>query len=151
MATKLRELHDSDFYAWTLDQAQALRDLDAARWNGPLDLSNLAEEVEEFGSERRAAIESHLVRIIEHLLKLDHSPATEPRPGWEDSVDRARTEIDLRLTPTIRHAVGDSLDMLYRLGRRHAERGLRAHGESAAAEALPVTCPYTLEELLGEG
>jgi hypothetical protein len=41
-----------DFYAWTRDQAEALRRLADQRWNGPLDLLHLAEEVEDLGSEQ---------------------------------------------------------------------------------------------------
>jgi hypothetical protein len=48
------------------------------RWNGPLDLVHLAEEVEDLGSEQRWAVESQLERIIEHLLKLEHSPSGSP-------------------------------------------------------------------------
>ncbi len=48
-------LDDEDFYAWTQDQAEALRALARQRWNGPLDLEHLSEEVEELG--RAAALE----------------------------------------------------------------------------------------------
>ena len=29
-------------------------------------------------------------------------------------------------------------------------RALRDHGEQDAAEALPVTCPYTLDQITGD-
>ena len=47
MATSAARLYKKDFYAWTRDQAAALRRLADERWNGPLDLLHLAEEVEE--------------------------------------------------------------------------------------------------------
>jgi hypothetical protein len=43
MATQLNQLYETDFYAWTKDQAAALRSLLQQRWIGPLDLANLAE------------------------------------------------------------------------------------------------------------
>src|SRR5918996_323450 len=49
------------------DQAAALRRLADERWNGPLDLLHLAEEVEDLGSEQQWAVESQLERIIEHF------------------------------------------------------------------------------------
>ena len=49
MATRREELYEEDFYAWTQDQAASLRRLEAERWNGPLDLAHLAEEVEVWG------------------------------------------------------------------------------------------------------
>lgn len=72
-------LYEEDFYAWTKNQAAALRRLAAQRWNGPLDLANLAEEVEDLGKTERNAVRSRLRRIIEHGLKLEHSPAPEPQ------------------------------------------------------------------------
>ena len=45
MAAKVAELYDEDHYAWTRDQATALRRLAVERWNGPLDLEHLAEEI----------------------------------------------------------------------------------------------------------
>jgi hypothetical protein len=45
MATRQEDLYVEDFYAWTRDQAAALRRLAEERWNGPLDLTHLAEEV----------------------------------------------------------------------------------------------------------
>ena len=83
MATRPEQLYKDDFYAWTREQAGALRQLADQRWNGPLDLLHLAEEVEDLGSEQRWAVESQLERIIEHLLKLEHSPSAAPRQGWE--------------------------------------------------------------------
>lgn len=45
MAARADDLYRQDFYAWTRAQADALRRLAAERWNGPLDLENLAEEI----------------------------------------------------------------------------------------------------------
>ena len=80
MATRPEQLYKDDFYAWTRDQAQALRRPTEARWNGPLDLEHLADEVEELGMQARNAVRSQLLRILEHALKLEYSPAAEPRP-----------------------------------------------------------------------
>ena len=94
MATRPEQLYQDDFYAWTRDQAAALRDLADQRWNGPLDLLHLAEEVEDLGNAARSAVRSQLQRIIEHVLKLEYSPAAEPRTGWLNSIDDARGEIE---------------------------------------------------------
>jgi hypothetical protein len=50
MATRAERLYKDDFYAWTRDQAAALRRLGEQRWNGPLDLLHLAEEVEDLAA-----------------------------------------------------------------------------------------------------
>ena len=90
MATSAERLYKDDFYAWTRDQAAALRRLADERWNGPLDLLHLAEEVEDLGSEQQWAVEGQLERIIEHILKLEHSPSVGPRRQWMIKVVDAR-------------------------------------------------------------
>ncbi|MCX7630753.1 MAG: DUF29 domain-containing protein [Geminicoccaceae bacterium] len=148
MACTAAELYEEDFYAWTRAQAAALRRLAAEGWNAPLDLEHLAEEVEDLGREQRNAVWSHLVRIVEHRLKLAYSPAREPRLGSFDSLDEAVSNVQRRLTPTIRREIEAALGEIYAEGRRHARRGLLAHGEREAAARLPTRCPWTLDELL---
>jgi hypothetical protein len=42
------------------------------------------------------------------------------------------------------------LAKLYRDGRRQAELALRGYGENDAAEALPQSCPYSLDDICRE-
>lgn len=141
-------LYEEDFYAWTREQAARLRRLAAERSNLPLDLEELAEEIEDLGSERRFAIESRLERIVEHLLKLRYSPASAPRAGWRRSVFVARVDIRRRMTTALRREIEADLADRYRIGRELAKEALVAHGEATAAAALPETCPWSLEQLL---
>jgi hypothetical protein len=148
MTTRSAALYEDDFYAWTQEQAAALRRLAAERWNGPLDLEHLAEEVEDLGKEQRNAVRSQLRRIIEHRLKLAYSPACDPRPGWLNSVDDALAEIEDRITPSIRRDVEAALPKLYAQVLPKVARTLEGHGEREAAERLPEQCPWSLDELL---
>jgi hypothetical protein len=86
--------------------------------------------------------------LVEHLLKLEHSPAIHPRQHWLKSVDNARSEIADVLTKSLLKAVEPDLDELYTDGRDAARRELAGFGELEAAKFLPDTCPYTLEQLL---
>lgn len=147
MAMAPDELYKADFYAWTRDQAASLRELAKARWNGPLDLDKLAEEVEELGTNARNAVRSQVQLIIEHALKLEYSGAIDPRRGWMNSIDDARDQIEDALTPQIRLHAEAMLERLYRRATRKAGRDLAAHGEQAL---LPDACPYALDDLLGE-
>jgi hypothetical protein len=150
MATRPEDLYRQDFYLWAKAQAAALRELAGQHWNGPLDLEHLAEEVEDLADERQAAVLSQLERIIEHLLKLEHSPSEGPRRQWMISVNGARREISRRMSATIRRNVERELAELYRGARRDAELSLLDHGEREAAQALPDSCPYTLDDLLAD-
>ena len=58
-----------------------------------LDLQNLSNEIESLSRRDRRALATQLARIIEHLLKLQHTAAAEPRRGWENSVDVHRTKV----------------------------------------------------------
>ena len=80
-----RSLYQTDYYAWTRQQAAALRKLAAT-----LDLENLAEEVESLGRSDLNTVRSRVRRIIEHLLKLEYSPSVPPRPDWRYSVAQSR-------------------------------------------------------------
>jgi len=56
-----------------------------------------------------------------------------------------RNRLELDLTPRLRQILADELPRVYGIARRTAER--RAHGEDAAAAALPVSCPYSLDQI----
>ena len=43
------------------------------------------------------------------------------------------------------------LAKLYEDGRDRAALGLRAYGETHAADNLPIECPYKIEEILRRG
>lgn len=148
MAADAAELYKEDFYAWTRAQAAALRRLAAEQWNGPLDLDRLAEEVEDLGSSERYTVESQIQRLIIHLLKLEYSPAAQPRRQWRLSVLNARAEIERRLSNAMRGEVEARLDKLYGTARAAARIELVEHDELASAELLPKSCPYNWSQLL---
>jgi hypothetical protein len=150
MATKVKGrsagLYASDPYVWALSQSEALR---AGRL-GDLDLMNLAEEIEGLAIATRSAVRSRTRTVIEHLLKLQHSPASEPRHGWRRTVRVQRSELRDDLTPILRRQLEDDLADLYRDGRENAADDLQSHGEPAAADTLPRDCPYSLAQILSE-
>ena len=144
-----RSLYQTDYYAWTKQQAAELRRLAATRVNTTLDLANLAEEVESLARSDFATVRSELRRIIEHLLKLEHSPAADPRFGWRESVIEARDVIADVITATLRREVEAELAKTYQQGRRKAEAALLRQRERDAARALPKSCPYGFDQIVG--
>jgi hypothetical protein len=70
------QLYDSGFFAWTQLQAKELRRFARTRPNVDLDVRHIAEEIADLGKERRDSLRSWTVRIIEHLLRLERSPAS---------------------------------------------------------------------------
>jgi hypothetical protein len=150
MATKLREragkLYQSDFYAWAEEQAARLR---ARRFDG-LDLENLIEEVEGLADTKLSAVLNSARIVMQHLLKLEHSPAVDPRNSWRASVREHRRRVQTDLTPRIGQILMDQLPRFYAMAREDAAAAMTDHGENVAADALPTTCPYTLDQITGD-
>ena len=71
-------MYDQDLVRWSEEQARALRAAANAGWNAPIDWENVAEEIESLGKSDRRALASHIAIVIEHLLKLQSSPASVP-------------------------------------------------------------------------
>ena len=140
-------LYDEDFVRWSEEQSRALREAARSGVNLPLDWENLAEEVESLGRSQRHELRSRIAVILEHLLKLERSPAADPRSGWMETIARERSEIELLLndSPSLK---GDVARMIAEESLRVARltsRVLRLHGEDVGNIAPPT---YTETELL---
>ena len=101
--------YDTDTVLWSERQADLLRRLAAGeRLNDQVDWENVAEEIDSAGRSQRTALAGHVRVVPEHLMKLEASPAVDPRPGWRDTVQRARAEIRelLEDSPSLRPTVG---------------------------------------------
>jgi hypothetical protein len=150
MATRIKptakDLYDSDFYVWARNQAELLRD----KRLDELDLANLIEEVEDLAGAMRRSVRNRTITIMVHLLRLQHSPAIDPRLGWRETIRTQRTRILTDLTPTVGRELANELSEVYLRARHDAEGSLRDHGDQDAADALPVTCPYTFDQITGD-
>src|ERR671910_636940 len=113
MATQVRPkakpLYEEDFYVWTESQAELLR----KRQFDALDLDNLIEEVEALGRAEKSGVLNNASVIIEHLLKLQYSPAQEPRNAWRASIREHRRRLRRDLTPRLRQILSTELPALY--------------------------------------
>jgi len=155
MATQIahptKDLYEQDFYAWSRRQAELLR----LERLSELDLAHLIEEVEDLGETVYRSVRSRVRTIIEHLLKLEHFPASEPQAGdlkrgWRETIRTQRADLDEDLTAALRPRIEAGLPRFYAKARRDADAALRDYGEPAAADALPPTCPYTLDRIVSD-
>jgi hypothetical protein len=147
------QLYDKDFYAWTQQQAEALRDAAAAGANLPLDWENLAEEMESLGRSERRELRSRLIRIVRHLLKLEHSPASEPRSGWRQTIREARVEVRTLLTdsPSLKSEVSRLIEEQARDAVELALGDLEQFGGLTPAIIAKIrSTSYTEDEVLGD-
>jgi hypothetical protein len=87
------------------------------------------------GRSERAALRSHIATVIEHLIKLQVSPATDPRNGWTESVQRARDDIArvLEDSPSLSGQVEQMIKTETRRVQRSVAKLLGYYGEQRAA------------------
>jgi Domain of unknown function DUF29 len=133
--------YDTDFYSWTQTQAAALRAKDWAA----LDVAHLAEEIEDLGSNVEHAIESHLERLVLHLLKWRYDPAQDPHRGWRLTIRHARREIAkyLRRNPGLQHVPRDYLAEAYQIAREDAP-----DETELPLATFPEACPWPVAQVL---
>ena len=139
-------LYKRDYYGWVQDQVQALR----ARRVEDVDWENVAEEVEDLGKSERRAIESQLVRLIEHLLKLQFAPDAVVKSNareWELTIRDARLMLRrlLEQSPSLRPQMPEMFQFAYQRGRLVALRKTRLPDD-----AIPESCPWDVEEVMDE-
>jgi hypothetical protein len=120
--------YDTDVYAWSERQGALPRRLAAGDCvtDAELDWPNIAEEIETVGRSERSALTGHISNVIEHLIKLEISSATDPRAGWKETILRGRNEAEelLRDGPSLRTSVGDLIARRLPAARRLAVAAL---------------------------
>jgi len=136
------DLYDTDFYAWTQEQATLLRDRQAQA----LDYVNLAEEVESLGKSQQHVLESRLEVVLTHLLKWRYCPTrAEARRGWRLTIREQRRRLarllhqNLSLHATVPAVIAESYP--------HA-RLMALDETEEPSTTFPETCPWTSEQVL---
>ena len=146
-------LYERDFVIWAETQAVALRRAADGGSNLQLDWYNLAEEIESLGRSQRRELKSRVATLVEHLLKLELSSASQPRPGWLETVGRERREIELLLedSPSLRGEVASIASTVWPRSVRSVRQVLAERGEAYREAAIEIgATAYTVEQLLGD-
>ena len=137
-ATKV--LYEADFNLWLSETVNLIRKGELDK----LDLENLAEEIEDMGNSRKDALESNLIRVLQHLLKWKYQPQKRTN-SWKVSI----TEHSLRLnkafkkSPSLKVYFDDVFTECYQDARLIAsqETGLNIL-------SFPEVCPFKREDIL---
>jgi hypothetical protein len=135
--------YNTDFYAWTQAQADALR---AKAW-AALDVENLVEELEGMARSDRRALGNHLKNLLLHLLKWAYQP-DKRSPSWQDSIEEAREAIEDLLEESRASMEAESR-------RQFAKQYVRARRKAPRETGLPLTifpeaCPWPLAQVLDD-
>jgi hypothetical protein len=136
----VKTLYDTDFYSWTRQQADLLR-------QGKLDLldqSHLIEEIEDLGNRHYDQLESRLVQLIAHLLKwqVQHWQRSN---SWRATMRVQRLSIEklLRRNPGLKSRIAEAMAETWEEARllAIAETGL-------PDEQFPEVCPYQFDQIM---
>ena len=134
--------YQQDFYAWTQQNAQWLRQGKLTE----IDVINIAEELESMGKSQQHALINRLADLLMHLLKWQFQAAKRSR-SWELTIIEQRQEIVdlLEDSPSLKHNMEAKLAKAYNKATIKAERetGIRYTD-------FPSSCPYTLEQALDD-
>ncbi len=135
-------LYDADFYAWTQQQSQLLK-------NGQLsqiDIANLIEEIESMGKSELRELESRLEILFMHLLKWQFQSQYRSN-SWRYSIEEQRAKLADHLVdnPSLKHKLPQAMKRAY----NYAIRGA-AKETGFAKETFPSACPWTYEQAMNE-
>jgi len=133
-------LYESDFYAWTSEQAKLLQ----LRKLDQLDFENLIEEITSLGKQQQQELRNRLGLIIGHLLKWQYQPEKRTR-SWQVTIQLQRQEIQdlLEDNPSLKSYLDKALSQSFRLGLAQV-----LSETPISKQVLPDVCPYSLAELL---
>jgi hypothetical protein len=141
--TSRRSLHDSDFYAWSLEQAGLLR----TGRIGEADLETIAEEIESMGKTEKRELVSRLTVLLLHLLKWGRQPSHRGK-SWRLSIANARDDIGDHLedNPSLKMMLDSAMEQAYRTARRKA-----AIETEFDEDDFPARCPWSFAQATDEG
>jgi hypothetical protein len=136
--------YDTDILLWSEHQADLLRRRAAGEIvnDADLDWSNIAEEIEDVGSNRLHAVESLLVQALRHMLKAEAWPLSRDAPGWRADAIDFRRQSRRRFVPSMRQKI--DIASLY----ADALAAIPETVDDQPPLPLPDVCPVTLDELL---
>ena len=134
--------YETDFYLWTQQQADLLRQGALSA----LDIENLIEEIDDMGASNRRSLGSFLELVIMHLLKWQYQPERRGT-SWRLSIRKGRNAIEraIEYSPSLNRQLPAMMTAEYRRARREAadETGL-------PLTTFPEECPFTIEQITGD-
>lgn len=142
----MSDLYEADILEWSQRQATLLRRRAAGELvnDNDLDWSNIAEEIEDVGSNRLHAVESLLVQALRHMLKAEAWPLSRDAPTWRADAIDFRRQARRRFVPSMRQKI--DLAALY----ADAIAATPETMDDQPPLPVPQSCPMTLDELLSD-
>jgi len=140
--TSASSLYETDFYAWTREQAELVRE---QAWS-QIDLPNPIEEIESLSRQQRQELRNRLSVLIGYLLKWQYQPQFRSR-SWLATLRIQRLDVDdlLEENPSLKPYLEEALCKAYLRGVELAVRETNLPNQIFSTE-----CPYSFVEILSD-
>lgn len=142
---RLETLYETDYHLWILETVQKLENRDFSN----LDLENLIAEVSDLSKRAKRKLQSLLIRLIEHLLKLAYweSELDKNRGHWLAEIRNFRQQINLELedSPSLKPYLLERLDDCYQKAR-----AIASDRSQLPLQTFPEKPIANLEQILDE-
>ena len=142
-SNQLKNLYEKDFNLWLEATIKLLKE---TRFE-EVDLENLIEELEAMGRSEKRELESRLITIIEHLLKLQYWTAEKEynERGWRITVIEQRRKLIrlLKDSPSLKRFLEDIVVECYQTARKDTIKKY-----DLSSEIFPINSPFTVENIL---
>lgn len=137
---KQNNLYDKDFVAWTMYQADLLRNHNMKG----IDFEHLAEEIEDLGKKHKRELRNRIIVLIKHLLKMEFQPELKSK-SWILTIREQRKEISKLIdeNPSLKPIVSEYWKECYDEAKEEAEIEIGLYEIK-----FPMDCPWTQQEVL---
>ncbi|MBE9010010.1 DUF29 domain-containing protein [Pseudanabaenaceae cyanobacterium LEGE 13415] len=135
-------LYNTDFYAWTQEQAILLQN---QQWS-QLDVPNLIEEIESLGKQQRQELRNRLSILIGHLLKWQYQSQKRSR-SWLATIRIQRLDLNdlLEENPSLKSYLEETIEKAYLKGAE-----LAVKETDLPRRTFPIEYPYSFEEIISD-
>jgi len=138
-------LYEKDYNLWVLETIKKLENQDF----NTVDWDNLLEELSDLSRREKRKLESLLMRLVEHLLKLKYweNEIENNRGHWEAEILNFRKQIkkELKASPSLKAYLLEIWEECYQDGREIA-----AARSQLPLETFPEQPIATLEQVLDQ-
>lgn len=138
-------LYSQDFYLWLQTTIAQIRhqSFESVDWD------HLLEELEDLGNEQKHKLESRLLVLLEHLLKLAYWSAEREynARGWKGTIIEQRKQIKklLKNNPSLKPYITEVFEETYQ-----DARDIVIVKTELASDIFPLQPTFTLEQVLDE-
>ncbi|KGM29748.1 hypothetical protein KS18_02425 [Photorhabdus luminescens] len=132
--------YETDVVAWANEQAALLR---AGKFS-EIDITNIAEEIEDVGKSEQRELASRMAVLIAHLLKWKYQPSHRGA-SWERTIKAQRKEIlyGLKESPSLKTKLDDSdwVDVVW-------SKAVASAMNETGLDAFPDVCIWGMSQIL---